>query len=82
MINTVFGNSMENVRKHRNIKPVVIESRRKYLVPNYHSTNRKNRNEKNEILTNKHVYLGLSILELRKILMYEFWYDYVKPKLF
>ena len=38
MINTVFGNSMENVRKHRNIKPFVIESRRKYLVPNYHST--------------------------------------------
>ena len=26
------------------------------------------------------MYLGLSILELRKILMYEFWYDYVKPK--
>ena len=29
---------------------------------------------------NKSVYLGLSILELSKILMYEFWYDYVKPK--
>ena len=29
---------------------------------------------------NKPVYLGLSILELNKILMYEFWYDYVKPK--
>ena len=29
---------------------------------------------------NKPVYLGLSILELRKMLMYEFWYDYVKPK--
>ena len=28
---------------------------------------------------NKPVYLGLSILELSKILMYEFWYDYVKP---
>ena len=27
---------------------------------------------------NKPVYLGLSILELSKILMYEFWYDYVK----
>ena len=26
------------------------------------------------------MYLGLSILELSKILMYEFWYDYVKPK--
>ena len=31
---------------------------------------------------NKPVYLGLSILELSKILMYEFWYDYVKPKYF
>ena len=31
---------------------------------------------------NKPVYLGLSILELNKILMYEFWYDYVKPKYF
>ena len=29
---------------------------------------------------NKPVYLGLSVLELRKILMYEFWYDYLKPK--
>ena len=29
---------------------------------------------------NKPVYLGLSVLELSKILMYEFWYDYVKPK--
>ena len=29
---------------------------------------------------NKPVYLRLSILELSKILMYEFWYDYVKPK--
>ena len=31
---------------------------------------------------NKPLYLGLSILELSKILMYEFWYDYVKPKYF
>ena len=28
---------------------------------------------------NKPVYLGLSILELNRILMHEFWYDYVKP---
>ena len=33
-----------------------------------------------KIVINKPVYLGLSILELSKILMYEFWYDYVKPK--
>ena len=29
---------------------------------------------------NKPVYLGLPILEIRKRLMYEFWYDYIKPK--
>ena len=29
---------------------------------------------------NKPVYLGLSILELSKVLMYEFWYNYVKSK--
>ena len=36
--------------------------------------------KKTEILMNKPVYLGLSILALSKILMYEFWYDYVKLK--
>ena len=33
-----------------------------------------------QILMNKPVYLGLSIPELTKILMFEFWNDYVKPK--
>ena len=33
-----------------------------------------------EILKKKPVYLRLSILELSKVLVYEFWYDYVKPK--
>ena len=36
--------------------------------------------KKTEIHMNKLVYLRLSILELNKILMYEFWYDYGKPK--
>ena len=35
---------------------------------------------KAQLFINKPVYLGLSILELRKIVMYEFWYGYVKPK--
>ena len=35
---------------------------------------------KTQILMNKPVYLGLSILDLGKTVMYEFWYDYVKPK--
>ena len=39
-----------------------------------------NSNEKTKRLINKLVYLELSILELSKILMYEFWFNYVKPK--
>ena len=37
-------------------------------------------NEKRQILMNKPVYLGLLILDLNKTLIYELWYDYVKPK--
>ena len=36
--------------------------------------------KKTKIKINKVIYLGLSILEVSKILMYEFWYDYMKPK--
>ena len=35
---------------------------------------------KTQILTNKPVYLGLSILDISKTVMYEFQHDYVKPK--
>ena len=58
-----------------------------YLVSeaNYHTTKFITENllaieKKTEILMNKPVYLGLSTLELSKILMYKFWYDFVKPK--
>ena len=39
MNNSVFGKTMENVRKHRDIKLVATEKRRNYLVsePSYHS---------------------------------------------
>ena len=80
MYNAVFGKTVENLKKHRDIKLVTIESRRNYLVSelNYHTkffaenllaTEMK----KTQITMN----LGLSILDLS---MYEFWYDYVKPK--
>ena len=39
-----------------------------------------NGNEENKIKMDTQVYLGLSILEISKTLMYEFWYDYIKPK--
>ena len=88
MNNAVFEKNMEDVRKHRDIKLVAIERRRNYLLsePNYHITNFFIKNlsamemKKTEILMNRPVCLGLSILELSKILMYELWYDYIKPK--
>ena len=81
----VFGKTMENVRKNRYIKLVITERKRNYLVsePNYHTTIFflknfiSNRNEKN-IFMNKPVHLGLLILELSKISMYEFCIDYVQ----
>ena len=88
MNNAVFGKTMENVRKHRNIKLVTTERRRNYVVsePNYHNTKfftehlSAMKMRKTQILMNKSVFLGLSILDLSKTVMYEFWYDYVKPK--
>ena len=35
---------------------------------------------KTKVKMNKPIYLGLSILDISKILMYKFWYDYMKPK--
>ena len=54
--------------------------------PNYHTTKIFTENllaieiKKTEILMNRPVYLGLSILGLSKILMYEFWYNDVNQK--
>ena len=36
--------------------------------------------KKTAVKMNKSIYLGISILDISKILMYEFWYDYIKPK--
>ena len=36
--------------------------------------------KKNKKKMNKSIYLGKSILDIGKTLIYEFWYDYIKPK--
>ena len=88
MNNAVLRKTMEDVRKQRDIKLVSTERKRNCLVsePNYHTTKLfieyllAIEMKKIQILMNKPAYLGLSILELGKILMYGFWYDYVKPR--
>ena len=88
MNNSVFRKTMENIRKHREIKLVTTDKKRCKLVsePNYHTINLISEDlsiiemKKTKVKMNKPIYLGLSILEISKILMYEFWYDYMKPK--
>ena len=80
--------TMENVRKHSDIKHVRTDKKRNKLVsePNYHTIKLIDDNltiiemRKVKVKMNKPIYLGLSILEISKITMYEFWYDYVKNK--
>ena len=79
---------MENIRKHGNIKLATTDKKRSKLVsePNYHNINLISEDlsiiemKKTKVKMNKPIYLGLSILEISKTLMYKFWYDYMKPK--
>ena len=88
MNDTVFRKTMENIRKHRDIKLVTTGRKRSKLVsePNYHTMNYISEDlsiiemKKTKVKMNKPIYLGLSTLDISKILMYEFWYDYMKPK--
>ena len=77
-----------NVRKHRDIRLVTTDKRRKQLVsePNYRTIKwfsgslLATEMKKRKVKMNKPIYLGLSVLEISKTLMYEFCYDYMKPK--
>ena len=79
---------MENLGKHRDIKLVKSDKKRNKLVsePNFHTMKLIENNlamiemRKVKVKMNKPVYLGLSILDISKITMYEFSYDYVKIK--
>ena len=88
MNTSVFGKTMENVRYHRGIKLVTSDKRRSILASelNYHSTKYISKDlltmemKKVEVKMNKPIYLGQAILNISKTLMYEFRYDYIKPK--
>ena len=81
MNNAVFDKTMENVRKHRDIKLVRTDKKRNNLVsePNYHTMKLIDDNlaiiemRKVKVKMNKPIYLGLSILDISKITIYKFW---------
>ena len=88
MNNPVFGKTMENVRDRVNVKLVTNVKALNKLVKksNYKKVNIFHEKlvavhmEKTTIKLYKPIYLGMSILDLSKTLMYKFHYDYVKPK--
>ena len=74
--------------ENTDIKLVTTDKNRSKLVsePNYHTINYISEDlsiiemKRTKVEMNKPIYLGLSVLEISKLLMYEFWYDYMKPK--
>ena len=88
MNNAVFGKTMENICKHRNIKLVSNEADylKAVMKPNFKSGTLYGSDlmgcemGKTILKMNKPVYIGQAILDLSKMVMYEFHYDYMIPK--
>ena len=88
MNNSVFGKTMENIRRHRDIK--LVNNKEDYLKqvmkPNFKSGCLLGTDlmscemGKVRVKMNKLVYLGQAILDLNETIMYEFHYDYLKKK--
>ena len=88
MNNSVFGKTMENIRKRVDVRLVTNEKDSKKLIskPNYQHRTIFCENlvaihmKKTKLVFNKPVYLGMCILDLSKTIMYKFHYNYIKPK--
>ena len=88
MNNSVFGKTMENIRNRVNVKLVNTEEKLKKLIakPNFRSRKIFSENlvsvhmKQTSLTMNKPVYLGMCILDLSKIIMFDFHYNYIKPK--
>ncbi|CAH3191653.1 unnamed protein product, partial [Porites evermanni] len=88
MNNSVFGKTIENIRKRQNIH--LIDNRKKALKlssrPNFDRCTIFDSNliavhmKNTEVYFNKPVYVGQSILDLSKSLMFDFHYNYIKNK--
>ena len=85
--NAAYGKTMENIRKHRDIRLVTKDKKISILAsePNYHANKHISKDllimemKECNLYMNKPVYLGQAILDISKTLMHEFSYDYIKP---
>ena len=88
MNNSVFGKTMENQRKHKDMRLATTKQQYEKLVmkPNFKGSNCFSETfmgvemQKIKVLLNKPIYLGPAVLDLSKTVMYEFHYDYMRPK--
>ena len=88
MNNSVFGQTMENIRNRVDVKLVNNKKQAENLSakPNFNHCNIFNGDlvainmKKTKLVFNKPVYLGMCILDLSKTLMYDFHYNYIKRK--
>ena len=88
MNNSVFGKTIENIRKRQNI--ILVDDRAKAAKltsrPNFDRATIFDRNliavhmKKTEVYFNKPVYVGQAILDLSKTLMFDFHYNYIQKK--
>ncbi|XP_022777425.1 uncharacterized protein LOC111318822 [Stylophora pistillata] len=88
MNNAVFGKTMENIRKRVDVRLVTSDEKAKKLANKvnfkhctiFSENLRAIHMGKTQIVFNKPLYLGMSILDISKTLMYDFHYNYIKPK--
>ena len=87
-INSIYGKTVQNDRKHRDIELITAEYKRNELASerNYHSTKWISKHllvmgmKKTEVKINKPIYLRQAVLDVSKTLMFEFRYDHIEPK--
>ena len=88
MNNSMFGKTMENLRHRRNVDLVNNEKKLKKLAAQptfksfkiFHEHLTAVECAKAELTLNRPIYVGFCVLDLSKTLMYDFHYNYVKPK--
>ena len=83
MNNSVFGKTIGNVRKHRDLKLITTDERRNQVVtePNYHTTKRFSKDLLAIEMKNIKVKMNKPLtLDISKTLLFKFLYDYIKPK--